>query len=75
MPIKGYSFDIPIPNDNDVKKMHMVLRNEGYAITYLNPSFWRVSGFGDVSGLDKSIEPKRKAYIMKSVAELFNPEA
>ena len=52
-----------------------MLRKEEYAITFLNPWMWRVSGFGDVAGMDKSVDPKRKEYIIKSIAELFNPEA
>jgi len=55
--------------------MHLVLRNAGYAITYLNPGIWRVAGFGDVAGLDKSVDPKRKEYVLKSLGDLFNPEA
>lgn len=72
VPVKGYSFNILTKTDHH--KMHLYFRDKGYVATYIADSTWRIAAFGDLSGMDKSFDPRRVRYLKNVVSEGLNME-
>lgn len=70
IPIKGYSFDIP--TDLPDNKLHFQFKSEAFVATNYQPGIWRIAAFGDLSGQDKSFDPRRVRYLKNLVADLMD---
>jgi hypothetical protein len=67
-PIKGYSFEITQPSKS--RQIHLKWSQLGIVSSYLDNDVVRISGFGDIAGLDTTIDEKRMDY-MKEIAAQF----
>ena len=72
IPIKGYSFDIP--TDFPDHSLHFQFKSEAFVATFSNykPGTWRIAAFGDLSGQDKSFDPRRVRYLKNLVSDLMD---
>ncbi len=82
MPIKGYSFELKVPDSlieqqKGVKytdKIHLKFAQKGIVSSYLQNNTIRVSGFGDIAGLDTKLDDGRIEYLKRLAAEMYGPE-
>jgi D-amino-acid dehydrogenase len=72
IPVKGYSFDIPTEMVHP--KFHLSFKDKGFVATYFDENKWRIAAFGDLSGIDKSFDPRRVRYLKNIVAERLTLE-
>ncbi len=70
IPIKGYSFDMP--NEYPSHGLHFQFKSEAFVATNLKVGIWRIAAFGDLSGQDKSFDPRRVRYLKNIVADLMD---
>lgn len=70
IPVKGYTMDIPTDVGNH--KWQFVFKKPEFVATYLEPGYWRVAGFGDIAGQDKSFDPRRVRFLKNAVADLLD---
>ncbi len=72
IPIKGYSFDMP--TDTPSHGLHFQFKSEAFVATNIKEGVWRIAAFGDVSGQDKSFDPRRVRYLKNLVANLMDKD-
>lgn len=48
IPVKGYTMDIP--TDTPMNKIHFGFKDIGFVATHIDPGYWRIAAFGDLSG-------------------------
>lgn len=70
IPVKGYSFDMP--TDTPSHGLHLQFKSEAFVATNYKEGIWRVAAFGDISGQDKSFDPRRVRYLKNLVADLMD---
>ena len=70
MPIKGYTFDIT--TDTPVSGYHLSFKDKGFVATHYQPDKIRIAAFGDVSGQDKGLDPRRVRYLKNLVSSLMD---
>lgn len=67
MPVKGYTFDIP--TDTPFEKLHLAFKDIAFVSVMFEPGKWRIAAFGDLSGQDKSFDPRRVRFLKNVVSE------
>ncbi|CDW79422.1 d-amino acid dehydrogenase small subunit [Stylonychia lemnae] len=67
IPVKGYTMDIPTDLPN--QKTHLGFRDIAFVATYLEPGYLRIAAFGDLSGQDKSFDPRRVRFLKNTLIE------
>ena len=70
IPIKGYSFNMP--TDTPSHGYHFQFKSEAFVATNYKQGVWRVAAFGDLSGQDKSPDPRRVLHLKTLVTELMD---
>jgi len=70
VPVKGYSFDVPTSVDH--AKMHFAFKDIAFVAVMLEGGIMRIAAFGDLSGQDKSFDPRRVRFLKSIVAERFD---
>lgn len=70
IPVKGYSFDMP--TDTPSHGLHLQFKSEAFVATNYKEGVWRIAAFGDLSGQDKSFDPRRVRYLKNIVADLMD---
>lgn len=68
--MKGYSFDMP--TDTPSQGLHLNFKSEACVATNYKEGTWRIAAFGDLSGQDKSFDPRRVRYLKNLVADLMD---
>eukprot|EP00347_Sterkiella_histriomuscorum_P006186 403353731 len=67
IPVKGYTMDIP--SDAPMNKIHFGFKDIAFVATHIDPGYWRIAAFGDLSGQDKSFDPRRVRFLKNIVSE------
>jgi len=67
IPVKGYTFDIP--TDSPAAKLHFAFKDIAFVAVMFEPGKWRIAAFGDLSGQDKSFDPRRVRFLKNVVSD------
>ena len=70
LPVKGYSFDTK--TNAPVSEYHLSFKDKGWVATHFEENTMRIAAFGDLAGIDKSLDPRRVRYLKNIVADLMN---
>lgn len=70
LPVKGYSFDTK--TDSPVSDYHLSFKDKAFVATHYDATTMRIAAFGDLAGIDKSLDPRRVRYLKNLVADLMN---
>ena len=75
LPVKGYTLDIPLNTPEGKEcitlfnktRTHYLFKDKAFVAVFLNDDKLRIAAFGDLSGIDKSFDPRRVKYLINGI--------